>query len=162
MKDIVKINKKNIFYFLIILFIFLIDRATKLIMINLDELYGERNYALTSFINLELIWNSGIAFGMLSFENSFYYNLITSIIILITIIIFIMMVKTSGIQKYGFIMIFGGSIGNIFDRLIYSSVPDFIDIHFKNFHWFIFNVADIFITIGVLILIFLEFTKKND
>ena len=130
-------------------------------MINLDDLYGERNYALTSFINLELIWNSGIAFGMLSFENSFYYNLITSIIILITIIIFIMMVKTSGIQKYGFIMIFGGSIGNIFDRLIYSSVPDFIDIHFKNFHWFIFNVADIFITLGVLILIYLEFIKEK-
>tara|TARA_Y100000591_G_scaffold280686_1_gene260027 strand:+ start:281 stop:766 length:486 start_codon:yes stop_codon:yes gene_type:complete len=157
----VKIKKKNFLYFFIISIIFFIDRATKLIMINLDDLYGERNYALTSFINLELIWNSGIAFGMLSFENSFYYNLITSIIILITIIIFIMMVKTSGIQKYGFIMIFGGSIGNIFDRLIYSSVPDFIDIHFKNFHWFIFNVADIFITLGVLILIYLEFIKEK-
>ena len=161
MKDMVKIKKKNFLYFFIISIIFFIDRATKLIMINLDDLYGERNYALTSFINLELIWNSGIAFGMLSFENSFYYNLITSIIILITIIIFIMMVKTSGIQKYGFIMIFGGSIGNIFDRLIYSSVPDFIDIHFKNFHWFIFNVADIFITLGVLILIYCELIKEK-
>ena len=157
----VKNNKKNIFYFFIIFVIFLIDRATKLIMINLDGLYGVKNYALTSFINLELIWNSGIAFGMLSFEKSFYYNLITSIIIIITIIILIMMVKTSGFQKYGLIMIFGGSIGNIFDRLFYSSVPDFIDIHFKNFHWFIFNVADIFITLGVLILIYCELIKEK-
>ena len=161
MKNMVKVHRKNIFYSLIILIIFLIDRVTKLIMINFYDLYGERNYALTSFINLELTWNSGIAFGMLSFEKSFYYNLITLIIIIITIIIFIVMVKSNGLQKYGLIMIFGGSIGNISDRLLYSSVPDFIDIHFKNFHWFIFNVADIFISLGVLILIYLEFIKEK-
>ena len=74
-----------------------------------------------------------------------------------------MMIKSAGIQKYGFMLVFGGSLGNIFDRLYYSSVPDFIDIHFYNFHWFIFNVADIFISIGVFLLIYSEFfRKKND
>ena len=125
-------------------------------MINLYDLHSEKNYSLTSFINLELIWNSGIAFGLLSFDNSTYYNFITLIIIVITLVIFYMMINSFGIQKYGFMMIFGGSIGNIFDRLVYSSVPDFIDIHFNNFHWFIFNVADIFITLGLFILIYFE------
>ncbi len=148
--------RENLFNFLFILIIFFIDRVTKLIMINLYDLHSEKNYSLTSFINLELIWNSGIAFGLLSFDNSTYYNFITLIIIVITLVIFYMMINSFGIQKYGFMMIFGGSIGNIFDRLVYSSVPDFIDIHFNNFHWFIFNVADIFITLGLFILIYFE------
>ena len=142
-----EIIRKNIFTFLLIVSIFLFDRVSKLIIINLESLYGIKNYPLTSFLNFELIWNDGIAFGLLFFFLNFLdHNIITLIIILITLIVFLVMINSSGIQKYGFMMVFSGSLGNVFDRLYYSSVPDFIDIHFNNFHWFIFNVADIFIS----------------
>ena len=157
-----EIIKKNISNFVLILTIFLLDRVSKIIIINLENFYGVDNYSLTSFLNFELIWNDGIAFGMLSFNDQVYYNIITSIIILITLVVFLVMINSSGIQKYGFMLIFSGSLGNLFDRLYYSSVPDFIDIHFNNFHWFIFNVADIFITLGVFMLIYSEFFKKKN
>ncbi len=156
-----EIKRKNIFNFFLILTIFLIDRVTKILIINLNQANKLDNYNLTPFLNFELIWNDGIAFGMLSFNEKTYYNFITLIIIVITIIIFFMMNKAESIQKYGFMMVFGGSLGNIFDRLYYSSVPDFIDFHYNNFHWFIFNVADIFISLGVIILIYSEFLKKE-
>ena len=105
---------------------------------------------------------SGNCFWNVSLSDQSYYNLLTLIIGIITIIILVFIIKTVGAEKYGFMMIFGGSLGNIFDRLYYSSVPDFIDIHYNNFHWFIFNVADIFITVGVLLLIYIEFFKKKN
>ena len=155
--------KRNIFNILIVLTIFIIDRATKLIMIRAAETNYDLNILVTPFLNLNLIWNDGIAFGLLSFNEDFYYNILTAFIILITLIVFFFMIKSSGYQKYGFLMVFGGSLGNIFDRLYYASVPDFIDIHVNNFHWFIFNVADIFITLGVFLLIYSEFlSKKHD
>ena len=157
-----KTIKKNIQSFIIILAIFLLDRISKLLIINLETLYGIKSYSFFPFLNFELIWNNGIAFGLLSFNDEVYYNLITLVIVIVTLIILFLMIKASGIEKYGFLMVFGGSLGNIFDRLFYSSVPDFIDIHFNNFHWFIFNVADIFITLGVFLLIYNEFFKKND
>ena len=116
---------------------------------------------MTSFLNFNLIWNDGIAFGMFSFEKQIYYNILTSLIVLITLIILWMITRTKKIEKLAFMMIFGGSIGNIFDRLYYSAVIDFIDIHVKNFHWFIFNFADIFICIGVILLIIFELFKKK-
>ena len=155
-------NKERIWNLLFIIGIFALDRLTKIAIINSTDLYGEKIFTITSFLNLNLIWNDGIAFGMLSFQEKNYYNFLTGIIILITIIIFWMITKTTKIEKLAFMMIFGGSIGNIFDRLYYSSVPDFIDFHINNFHWFIFNVADIFITFGVILLICLEiFSKKK-
>tara|TARA_B100001063_G_scaffold179356_1_gene168449 strand:- start:5092 stop:5571 length:480 start_codon:yes stop_codon:yes gene_type:complete len=157
-----KTIKKNIQSFIIILAIFLLDRISKILIINLETLYGIKSYSFFPFLNFELIWNNGIAFGLLSFNDEVYYNLITLVIVIVTLIILFLMIKASGIEKYGFLMVFGGSLGNIFDRLFYSSVPDFIDIHFNNFHWFIFNVADIFITLGVFLLIYNEFFKKND
>ena len=153
--------KKNIFDISFIFTIFFIDRLSKILIINLEKVYGIKNYELTSFLNLELIWNDGIAFGLLSFNDNFYYNLITLIIVIITTIIFILMLRSSGLEKYSFLMVFGGSLGNIFDRIYYSSVPDFIDVHINNFHWFIFNVADIFITIGILCLISIEVVGKK-
>jgi len=157
----VSMIKKNFFYITFILIIFFIDRISKFAIIHQTEKYGSINYKINSFLNFELIWNQGIAFGMFSLSNQTYYNLLTLIIGIITIIILIFIIKTIGAEKYGFMMIFGGSLGNIFDRIYYSSVPDFIDIHYNNFHWFIFNVADIFITAGVLLLIYLEFFKKK-
>ncbi len=155
------ILKKNFLNLLFIISIFLLDRVSKLIVIQITNDTGEAKISLTSFLNLNLIWNDGIAFGLFSFSEKIYYNLLTLVIILVIFIVFWMIIRTNGIEKLSFMMIFGGSIGNVFDRIYYSSVPDFIDIHFNNYHWFIFNVADIFISIGVLLLIYLEFFRKN-
>ena len=158
----VKTIKKHFLSIIFISSIFLLDRISKIIIINLEPIYGVKNYSITSFLDFELIWNEGIAFGLLSFDDNLFYKLITLLIILITLIIFFLMIKSSGLEKYGFMMVFSGSLGNIFDRLYYSSVPDFIDIHFKEFHWFIFNIADIFITIGVIFMIILEFKNNKE
>jgi signal peptidase II len=153
--------KKNIFYFFFILFIFILDRISKLWIISIFNLENSLEIKISSFINLNLIWNKGIAFGLFSYGEKFEYNLLTGLIIIITVIVFWMIMKTKGLEKFGFLMILGGALGNIFDRLYYSAVPDFIDIYYKNFHWFVFNVADIFITVGVLMLIINEITIKN-
>tara|TARA_B100000900_G_scaffold413952_1_gene439203 strand:+ start:1453 stop:1923 length:471 start_codon:yes stop_codon:yes gene_type:complete len=152
---------KKIFSFLFVISIFIFDRLSKIIIIKLSEPLGEINISITSFLNFNLIWNNGIAFGLLSFDNQIYYNFITILIALITLIIIWLASKSVGIEKLSFLMIIGGSFGNLFDRIYYASVPDFIDININNFHWFIFNVADIFISIGVIILIILEFFKKK-
>ena len=147
---------KNIYIdFIVILSIFLLDRISKLYIIYLDEKLGNSEIYFSKFFNIQLIWNDGIAFGLLAFNENIYYNALTGIIVLVTLVVFFFMIRTKGIEKYCFMMILGGSLGNIFDRLYYSAVPDFIDLHYQNFHWFIFNVADIFITSGVLLLIFL-------
>ena len=153
--------KKNIFYFFLILFIFILDRISKLWIISIFNSENNLEIKISSFINLNLIWNKGIAFGLFSYGEKFEYNLLTGLIIIITVIVFWMIMKTKGLEKFGFLMILGGALGNIFDRLYYSAVPDFIDIYYKNFHWFVFNVADIFITVGVLMLIINEITIKN-
>ena len=146
---------------IIILIIFLIDRISKLYVIHIDSKILNSEILTSKFLNIQLIWNEGIAFGLLAFDNNFSYNSLTGLIILILILIIYFIFKTYGIERYGFIMILGGSLGNIFDRLVYSAVPDFIDIHYHNFHWFIFNVADIFITCGVLILVTNELIFKK-
>ena len=153
--------KRNIWNLVFILAIFGADRLSKILIINSAETFGELDIFVTSFLNFNLIWNDGIAFGLFSFEKKIYYNFLTIVIALITLIILWMITRTEKIEKLAFMMIFAGSIGNIFDRLYYSSVPDFIDIHFNNFHWFIFNVADIFITFGVILLIYLEIISKK-
>ena len=154
---------KNIYIdFIVILSIFLLDRISKLYIIYLDEKLGNSEIYFSKFFNIQLIWNDGIAFGLLAFNENIYYNALTGIIVLVTLVVFFFMIRTKGIEKYCFMMILGGSLGNIFDRLYYSAVPDFIDLHYQNFHWFIFNVADIFISIGVMLLILLEiFIKKK-
>ena len=152
---------RNLVNFSFVVSIFLIDRFSKLVMINSSTTDGSSNVSINDFLSFNLVWNDGIAFGLFSFDQKIYYNFLTVIIILITLIILWMILKTKGLEKIAFMMILGGSMGNIFDRLYYSSVPDFIDIHYGNFHWFIFNVADIFISIGVLLLIILEIFIKN-
>ena len=153
--------KKNIIIIYISIFIFFLDRLSKFYILKLSNLQDITNFYITSFLNLNLVFNKGIAFGLLSMEDAIHYNIITFIILIITLIVLVMAIKTSGVEKYGFSMIFGGSLGNIFDRLYYSSVIDFIDIHINNIHWFIFNFADIFISIGVILLIFFEVFKKK-
>jgi len=154
-------KRESIFNFFFVIFIFSIDRLSKIMLINKFENFDVSEYEITSFLSFNLIWNDGIAFGLFSLEDKFYYNLLSIIIIIVILIIFYLMIKSKGIEKYAYIMLLGGSLGNIFDRLIYSKVPDFIDLHFNNFNWFIFNVADIFITLGVILLVYLEFLKKK-
>ena len=151
--------KKNIYSLLIVLTVFFLDRVSKYIILKISQPLGELNFPITTFLNFNLVWNNGIAFGLFSFDQNIYYNLVTSIIILVTLIIIWLATKSKGLEKISYLMIIGGSFGNMFDRLYYSSVIDFIDISYNNFHWFIFNVADIFITLGVIILISLEFIK---
>ena len=129
------------------------------------ELENPVDVYLTPFLNLYLIWNKGIAFGLFSFSDAFIYNVITMIIAIISAAVLVMIIKNKSFKKLAFIFVFGGSIGNLFDRIYYSAVPDFIDFHINNFHWFVFNVADIFITLGIICLIFDEIfvnNKKND
>jgi len=149
-----RINIKKILTDLIIvLAIFSVDRLSKVYILKMAELEGIVNIYITKYLNFYLIWNKGVAFGLFSFNESFVYNLITSIIITVTIVILIMIIKNEGFKKYSLLLVFGGSLGNLFDRIYYSAVPDFIDFHINDFHWFVFNCADIFITIGVICLI---------
>ncbi len=145
--------KKNfIINFLFVFTIFFLDRITKLYVINFNENYGV-DLINSKFLNISLIWNQGIAFGLFSFNEKYFYNILTFIILIVILIILFMIKNSEGLKKYSLLMIFGGALGNLYDRIVFSAVPDFIDIHINNFHWFIFNVADIFITLGVLIMI---------
>jgi len=148
--------KKILLNLLALIFIFALDRISKLYIIKLAEINNSVDIYLSSYLNLNLIWNRGIAFGMLSFDESAIYNFITILIIIVNLIILIMIVRSNDIKCYFLIFILGGSMGNLFDRLYYYAVPDFIDFHINGFHWFIFNVADIFISLGVICLIFVE------
>ena len=159
-----KINLKNFYLNLVItLIVFIFDRATKLYILKLAEVETSVDIYITPYLNLFLIWNKGIAFGLFSIDASIIYNSITILIGLIIITILFMMLKNENIQRYFFALIAGGALGNFYDRIIYTAVPDFIDLHFYDFHWFVFNVADIFITIGVFCLILVElfFNNKN-
>ena len=159
-----KINLKNFYLNLVIIVVvFIFDRATKLYILKLAEVEASVDIYITSYLNLFLIWNKGIAFGLFSIDASIIYNFITILIGLIIIIILFMMLKNNNIQCYFFALIVGGALGNFYDRIVYTAVPDFIDLHFYGFHWFVFNVADIFITIGVFCLILVElfFNNKN-
>ena len=157
-----KINFKNILInSIIILIIFLADRITKNYILKIAELENIVDIYLTSYLNLYLIWNKGIAFGLFSFDDSSIYNLISLVIVVITLVILLMIIKSNGFKKYSLILVFGGSLGNLFDRINYSAVPDFIDFHVNNYHWFVFNVADIFITMGVICLIYAETFSNN-
>ena len=154
--------KKNLFISLsFILLIFLIDRISKMYVIHLDQkLLGSEIFS-SKFLNINLIWNNGIAFGLLNFEKENLYNLLTALILIIIIFIALMSINTKGFKKFSFLIILGGAIGNVFDRIFTKAVPDFIDFHIGNFHWFIFNIADIFITFGLIFLILLEITDNN-
>ena len=159
---IIKNLRKNFFInsFLVFL-IFLLDRLSKIYVIDLNNKFLGSEIFSSKFLNITLIWNEGIAFGFFSFDEKYYYNILTLIISLIIIGILIFTLKSNGIQKYALLMILGGALGNLFDRIFYKAVPDFFDFHIGDFHWFIFNVADIFITIGVIFMILIELISTN-
>ena len=152
------ITKNNLYCFCAILIIFFLDRYTKVFILNN---FTENTYYLNDYINLDLVWNTGIGFGLMSFDNQIFYNLISAIIALVIILLLFYAIKSKRLEKFSFSIIIGGALGNFYDRISYNAVPDFIDIHYKNFHWFTFNFADIFITMGIIIYLLSGLNKKE-
>ena len=152
------ITKNNLYCFCAILIIFFLDRYTKLLILNN---FNENSYYLNDFLNLDLIWNIGIGFGFLSTESGLLYNFITFVIAVILLVLFYFLLSSEILDKIIYAVIIGGALGNFYDRLFFKAVPDFIDLHYNNFHWFTFNVADIFISIGILFIIVKSFFVKN-
>ena len=146
---------------IIIFIIFFFDRLTKLYLINLQASGTDIDFYIFPFLNFYLIWNTGIGFGLVSMETSIYYHILTTIIVFVNLGLIYFLLKSKGIYVYLLATIIGGSLGNLFDRIYYYAVPDFIDLHLGDYHWFIFNVADIFITAGIIGLILIELLKKE-
>ena len=155
------LNKRFIINLFTVIIIFFLDRISKFYVISQSEKNLSYDLFDSKFLNINLVWNEGIAFGLLSFDEKYFYNFLTILIIILIIIIFFMILKNEGFKKYSLLMILGGALGNLYDRIFFQAVPDFIDFHIENFHWFIFNVSDIFISLGVLFLITLELTSKQ-
>ena len=158
-------NTKIFIYIALVLLVFALDRISKTIILNILENDGKVDIYINSFFNLFLVWNKGIGFGLFSFDQNNIYNGISLFIFIINLIIVYLIYKEKTPKTYFLAIILGGSFGNLFDRYYYSAVPDFIDLNYKGYHWFIFNVADIFITLGIICLIFAEFLnykKQND
>ena len=159
----IKINFKKILINLIIIsVIFLVDRISKIYILKIAEFENTVDIYLTPYLNLYLIWNKGIAFGLLTFDENIVYNIISLIIATVTIVILVLIIRSNGVKMYALISVLGGALGNLFDRIYYSAVPDFIDFHIGENHWFVFNVADIFITFGVIFLILIELFDKKE
>ena len=144
----------------LILITFLLDRISKIYVIYLDRKLNREEIYSSKFLNIQLVWNEGIAFGLFSFSQQNLYNLLTCVIFIIIIFILYLLIYSKGIKRYSITLIFAGAIGNLYDRIFFKAVPDFIDFHIGNFHWFIFNVSDIFITLGVILMIILEIIDK--
>ncbi len=158
------VSNKKIFFFniLYIFIIFILDRISKIYVIDFFNKSLDENLLETKFLNIHLIWNEGIAFGLMSFDEKNFYNLLTIVIIFVSLFILYFSYRSSGIQRYALLTVFGGSVGNLYDRIFYNAVPDFIDFHINEFHWFIFNIADVFITLGVIIMIMTEFFGNSN
>ena len=148
--------------YLIFIILFFIDRISKIYLINLQSTGTDVDYYIYPFLNIYLVWNTGIGFGLFSLESGMIYHAVTFVIALVNIILLVFLIKSKGLNSYSISIILGGSLGNLFDRIYYYAVPDFIDFHVGNFHWFIFNIADIFITVGIIGLIFSELIKKEE
>ena len=156
-----KFLSKNFYIsFSIVALIYFLDRLTKIYVIQLDKNNLGSDIFNSAYLNIILIWNKGIAFGLLSFNESHLYNILSLIISIIVVILVIMSLKSQGFKRYSLLMIVGGAIGNLHDRIFFNAVPDFIDFHVGNFHWFIFNVSDIFISVGVILMVILEIIDK--
>lgn len=145
----------------VISILFSIDRLSKIYILNLQESGIDIDFYIFSFLNFYLVWNTGIGFGLASMETSAYYHMLTLLILFVNIALIFILVRSKGIYSYLIAIVIAGSLGNLLDRMYYYAVPDFIDFHIGKYHWFIFNVADIFITVGIIIIMFLELKKKE-
>tara|TARA_B100002051_G_C16480476_1_gene507802 strand:- start:103 stop:597 length:495 start_codon:yes stop_codon:yes gene_type:complete len=151
-------KKENFYFLIIILLVFSIDRYSK---IKIIDNFSETSFYLNNFLNFDLLWNTGIGFGLMSSNSPLFYNLISIIIALVIIFLIIIGIKSDKFDKTVFSVIIGGGLGNFYDRIYYKAVPDFIDLHYNDFHWFTFNVADVFISVGIIIYLVLGVFKKK-
>ena len=161
----IEYKKKIVISIFILLTLFLLDRISKVLILNILEETGMVDIYINSFLNFYLVWNKGIGFGLLSSDQEYFYNIVTALIVLINFVIIYLLFNETGAKYYFLLIILGGSLGNLFDRIFFSAVPDFIDLNYNGYHWFIFNVADIFITIGIILLILAElisYKKVNE
>jgi signal peptidase II len=156
-------KKENIYFLFIIFIIFFLDRYSKNLILNLLE--NEKYFFINNYLNLNLVFNTGIGFGLFSLDAGIYYNMLSMLIFLIILVLVYLMFQSKTSEKIFFSFIIGGAIGNLYDRIIYKAVPDFIDFHIKDFHWFTFNIADIFISLGIIFMILNELIynkQKNE
>ena len=151
-------KRENIYSLTIIIFIFIIDRYSK---IQITNNFLDNTYYINDFLNFDLIWNTGIGFGLLSWDNSIFYNIITAIIGIVIVTLLYFLLNSKIFDRISLSLIIGGALGNFYDRLSYKAVPDFIDVHYGSFHWFTFNCADIFITVGIICFLLGDLFKKN-
>ena len=156
------LNKNFYIGFSIVILVYFIDRLTKMFVIQLDKNNLGSDIFNSTYLNIVLIWNRGIAFGLLSFNEDYLYNILSTIISMIVVALFIMSIKSQGFKRYSLLMVIGGALGNLHDRIFFKAVHDFIDFHIGSFHWFIFNVSDIFITFGIILLIVLEISSNKE
>jgi len=156
------LNKNFYIDFSIVILVYFIDRLTKMFVIQLDKNNLGSDIFNSTYLNIVLIWNKGIAFGLLSFNEDYLYNILSIIIAMIVVVLVIMSIKSQGFKRYSLLMVIGGALGNLHDRIFFKAVPDFIDFHIGSFHWFIFNVSDIFITFGIIFLIVLEISSNKE
>ena len=144
-------SKYTIISLLVIIFVFTLDRITKALIVNHQT--NSQSIFINDYLNFDLIWNTGVGFGLLSQNANIYYHLISLLIFTVIIFLIYLIIKAEFLEKILFCLILGGALGNFYDRLIYFAVPDFIDLHINDFHWFTFNIADIFITLGIFLII---------
>ena len=156
------LNKNFYIDFSVVISVYFIDRLTKMFVIQLDKNNLGSDIFNSTYLNIVLIWNKGIAFGLLSFNEDYLYNILSAIISMIVVVLVIMSIKSQGFKRYSLLMVIGGALGNLHDRVFFKAVPDFIDFHIGSFHWFIFNVSDIFITFGIIFLIVLEISSNKE
>ena len=157
-----KFLKKNFYIsFSIVALIYFLDRLSKIFVIQLYKNSLGLEIFSSTYLNIVLIWNKGIAFGLFSFNETHLYNILSLIISIIIIIVIIMSLRAQGFKRYSLLMVVGGALGNLYDRIFFNAVPDFIDLHIGEFHWFIFNVADMFISLGVIFMILYELIDNN-
>jgi signal peptidase II len=156
------LNKNFYIDFSIVISVYFFDRLTKMFVIQLDKNNLGSDIFNSTYLNIVLIWNKGIAFGLLSFNEDYLYNILSVIISMIVVVLVIMSIKSQGFKRYSLLMVIGGALGNLHDRIFFKAVPDFIDFHIGSFHWFIFNVSDIFITFGIIFLIVLEISSNKE
>ena len=156
------LNKNFYINFSIVISVYFFDRLTKMFVIQLDKNNLGSDIFNSTYLNIVLIWNKGIAFGLLSFNEDYLYNILSIIISMIVVVLVIMSIKSQGFKRYSLLMVIGGALGNLHDRIFFKAVPDFIDFHIGSFHWFIFNVSDIFITFGIIFLIVLEISSNKE
>ena len=151
-------KKENIYFSLFIFFIFILDRLSKnQIIYN----YNENLIFINEYLNFDLIWNTGIGFGLFSSNSEVFYNFVTLLIGSVILVLTYISLNLDKLDKIIYCLIIGGAIGNFYDRLKFKAVPDFIDLHYNSFHWFTFNVADIFISVGIIAFILRSFFVKN-